>query len=339
VPEGIKTISISASTILRILAVIVFVLLFFAVWQILASVFIAVVIAAALEPTIKWLTSKKIPRFVAVTSIYLLTVTSITAIFYAVLPGLFNEIRGLSQDVPAKYEEFLDNLGDVVGGVGLEGATPGIEAFFNTIQNNLAGFTSDVVTLATSVLGGILTFLLMIVISFYLSLQERGVERFILSFTPAEHKEYMTDFWRRVERRMGRWLQAQFVMAVFIGIGTFLILWLLGVQYAVTIAILAGMLEIIPFIGPVLASIIAFGVISFQSIFLALIAVAALFLLQQFQQYVVIPSVMSRVTGINPVVLIIALVAGFQVAGILGLVVSVPLLIIVGEFFRDLRKG
>lgn len=338
-PESIKTISISAGTVLRVTAIVILALLFFAIWRILASIFLAIVVAAALEPTIKWLTSHKLHRFFAVALIYLLSITAIVAIFYAVLPNLFNEVRGLSQDLPIRYDEFFDKISDVFGGIGLGGASPSIEGLFVGLQNSFVGFAPDVVTFATSIFGGLLTFVLIIVISFYLSLQDRGVERFLLSFTPADHKEYVADFWRRVEKRLGRWLQAQFVMAVFIGLSSFLLFWLLGVKYAVTLAIIAGFLEIIPVIGPAIASIIAFGVISLESMVLAAITVAGLFAIQQLQQHLIIPAVMSRVVGLNPVLIIIALLVGFEIAGLWGIIMAIPLVAILGELFRDIQKS
>lgn len=337
-PEQFKTIEISVGTIFRIVIIVLFLVLFFAIWKILAAVFMSIVIAASIEPTVRWLERHSIHRYFSVTALYLLSLAALLGIFYAIIPSLFNEVRGLSLELPQKYDFlFGDAGGGAHGNIGFLG--PALDQFFLNFQDQLGALTPNLLTFVSSLFGGLLSFTLVIVVSFYLSLQKNGVERFLTSFTPVSHREYVGDFWHRVERRIGRWLQAQFIMGIFMGMSLFIILSLLNVKYALTLALLAAILEVIPIIGPIIVGIIMFLTISVESLVIALIAIGIYILLQQLQQSIVLPTVMARVVGVNPVIILISVLVGAELAGFWGIVLAIPLVAIVGEFFRDIQKS
>lgn len=336
--ENFKTLDISVGTIFRIVVIGLILVLFFAIWKLLASVFLAVIVTASIEPTVRWLEKHHIHRFLSVIFLYLLSLAALFGIFYAILPSLFSEIRHLSLELPRKYD-FLSQGFDGGSYESIGFLAPALGQLFSNFENQLGSLTPDLFTFVSSIFGGALSFVLVIIISFYLSLQRNGVERFLMSITPSNHREYVADFWTRVERRIGRWLQAQFVMGVFMGIGLFIILSLLGIKYALTIAILAGILEVLPIIGPIIVGIVMFLTISVESFVLALIAVGIYVLLQQLQQSLVIPTVMARVVGLNPVIILISVLVGAELAGIWGIILAMPIVAIMGEFFRDIQRS
>lgn len=333
-----KTIEISAGTILRIAAIVFLIALFLAIWQILASIFLAIVVAASIEPTIRWLESRRIPRFISVPALYLLALGAFFGMFYAILPGLFSEIRGLSQQLPQRYEFFLQDI--LAGGVSaeIEFLKPAINQALLNLQEQVGAVSANVFAVASVLFGGILSSFLIVFISFYLSLQRNGVERFLVVLTPLQHREYVSDLWRRIERRLGRWLQAQFVLAVFIGVSVFVVLSVLGTDFSITLAILAGILEIVPIVGPVIVGILIFLFLSIESVLLALAALGLYVLLQQIEQSFIIPGVMSRVVGVNPILLIIAVLVGAELAGFWGILLAIPLVAVVGEIARDVQS-
>ena len=333
--KQLKTIDVSTSTIFRVLTIFLLFSLFFKIWRIVASLFLSIVIAAALEPTLRWLEKYKIKRIISVPLLYLLAMGALFGVFYAILPSLFNEIFVLSQDLPQKLSSVVNEFGSsAFGNVGF--LIPALDELFVNFQSKLGAAIPDMISFVTRIFGGVLSFLLVAVFSFYLSLRKNDIENSLLAITPPPHKDYIRDLVRRMQRRTGRWLQAVFILATFMGIAVFIVLSFLGVKFALTLGLLAGILEIIPFIGPFIAGILLFATASTQSVVLGLIAVGAYIVLQQIQQIFVVPSVMSKAIGLNPLTILLSVLIGAELAGFWGIIIAIPLAAALGELFRDL---
>ncbi len=137
---------------------------------------------------------------------------------------------------------------------------------------------------------------------------------------------------------MGLWLQGQIVLMLLIGAMTFFGLWALGVKYALLIAILAGILEILPVVGPLLAGIIAFLMIFPQSWVLAVYSIIIFLVIQQIENHILVPLVMKKVVGVSPVVVIFSLLAGAQIAGFVGAILAVPVAVVFQEIILDWER-
>ncbi|MBL7155340.1 MAG: AI-2E family transporter, partial [Candidatus Portnoybacteria bacterium] len=175
-------------------------------------------------------------------------------------------------------------------------------------------------------------------ISFYLAVQEKGAKRFLVSLTPNEHQSYLADLIERIESKIGGWLRGQLLLMFIIGCLTYIGLYFLGVKYALTLALVAALLEIIPYIGPILAAIPAVILAFFQSPFLALLVILLYIVIQQLENYIIVPQVMKRAVGLNPVVIIIVMLIGAKLAGLLGIILAVPVTAAAAEFLKDLQK-
>jgi len=336
-PTKLKTIDISTSTILRFLMILFLVALFFKIWQLVASLFLAVVIAASIEPTLRWFEKRNIKRVVSVPSLYVLAIAVFFGIFYAILPSLFNEIFILSQDLPEKLANASKKLDSTAfGNIGF--LIPAIDDFLINFQTKLGAAVPDVLGFIKKFFGGILSFILIIVFSFYLSLRKNDIENSLLAVTPQRHKEYVRDLVRRIQKKLGRWMQALFVLSTFVGIGTYIMLLLMKVELALTLAILAGFLEFIPFLGPIIAGTLIFALAASQSVALGFLAVGGYTILQQIQVNFVSPVIMSRAVGFNPLYIIIFVLVGAQLAGFWGVIIAIPLAAALRELFRDLNS-
>ena len=132
-------------------------------------------------------------------------------------------------------------------------------------------------------------------------------------------------------------MQAQVILMLFVGLTMFPILWGIGVEYALTLAIAISLLEIIPVIGPILGTVLLFLMILLQSPMLAAVAIGAYILIQQVQANLVIPAVVSRALGLNPVIIILLLIAGGALAGVWGAILAIPVGAVAAEFLRDIK--
>lgn len=329
--------SISISTILRVGAVILLVFLFFKIWKLMAGLFLGIVLAAAIEPTIALLERKKIPRKITVPALYLLSISSLFGVFYVFMPTLFNEVWVISQTLPDKYRIFVETLFDRPGLQDLGFLAPSIDNLLVSIQDKIAEFIPNIFGFISTIFGGVASFLLIIVFSFYISLNKKQLEKGVVALLPEKYRESGKKITRAIERRVGRWLQAMFVLATFIGIAVFVILSFLDVKFALTLGIAAGLLEIVPYIGPFIAGTLIFLTASLDSVGLGLIALGAYILLQQLEQIFVVPAVMSRVVGFNPLYIIMFILIGAELAGLWGVIIAVPLAAAISELIRGLN--
>ena len=334
-----QVLDISTSSILRVFMVLIAIAFLFAIWQIVASVFLAIVIASALEPPVRGLTKIKIPRLIAGIAIYAIVFAVLTAVFYAIFPALVSETRQLASDLPISYSEFIRSIEQFFG------ITPAqnnvqeqIGNFLVSIQQGISVGASNIFAFTANLFGGLASFVLILVISFYLVLQKDGIEHFLKSFVPKAHHDYAIDFWKRVQYKLGRWFQGQLLLGVFAGTAMFIALWLMGVKYALTIALMIGVLEIIPVIGPMTAGIIDFVLISFQSPMLAVGVIVVYLVVEQIQQYLIYPIVITRAVGLNTILVIVALLVGIKLIGFWGILLAIPVTVTIVEFVKDLRK-
>ncbi len=174
------------------------------------------------------------------------------------------------------------------------------------------------------------------VISFYLVVQDKGIKLFLSSVTPAEHRPYVISLAERIQTKLGRWLRGQLVVMMAVGLLVFIGLFFLKVDFALMLAVLAGLLEIVPYIGPFLAGTAAVALAFLQAPVLGVLVLALFLIVHQIEGYVLIPQVMKRAVGLNPLVIIISMIIGAKLYGILGVVVAVPLVAIASVFLGDI---
>ena len=331
----IQTINISTSAIFRAILIVLGLFFLYLIRDILVIVFLSIIIAAAINGPVNWLQKNKVPRLLGVIFIYLIIFLILGLIISLVFPTLAGQMKQLASNFP----EFLDKIGgSVQEWWGKYQLDSNLRSLLNAASGRLSQATSNVFTTVVNVFGGIFSALIILVISFYLTVQEKGVKSFLASLIPHEHQAYFSNLVERIEIKIGGWLRGELLLMFIIGLLTFIGLKILGVNYALTLALLAGLLEIIPFIGPIVAAIPAVFIAFFQSPLLALLVIILYVVIQELENYLIVPQVMRKALGLNPIVIIIAILVGAKLAGILGIVLAVPLTGIIAEFFKDIKK-
>ena len=330
-----QTINISTSTILRVILILLALVFLYLIRDILMVVFVAIVIAAAINGPVSWLQRHKVPRLLGVIFIYLLLLLFLALIVTLIFPPLAEQIKQLAIYFP----EFMEKIGLSVqewwGKYRLEG---NLQTFLDKISNKLAQATSSVFATIIGLFGGLLSAIIILVISFYLAVQEKGAKRFLVSLTPKEHQGYLAGLIERIESKIGGWLRGQLLLMLIVGLLTYIGLYFLGVKYALTLALIACLLEIVPYIGPILAAVPAVILAFFQSPFLALLVIILYIVIQQLENYIIYPQVMKKAVGLNPIIIIVAMLIGAKLMGILGMILAVPVTAAIAEFLKDFQK-
>lgn len=340
--EEIKNIKINigAGTIVKVLVVLAVAAGLYVMRDMVLVLLTAVVIASAIDPAANWFAKYKIPRVLAVLLVYLIAFGVIFGAFFFIIPPIFGDLADVAFTVPAQINTFITNNQTWNSALALFGDVSTKFSVQDVISKGLfsSSIPSDIFDLTKMIFKSLFSFLLIVVISFYLAVQKNGVENFLRIVIPGRREEYVIDLWHRTETKIGRWMQGQLLLALIIGPLVYLGLALFQIKYALTLAILASVFEIIPIFGPVLASvpavILGFG----DSVTLGLIMVGFYLIVHQFENHLLYPLVVKKIIGVNPLVVIIALLVGYELMGFLGIILSVPLATLLMELVNDIDK-
>lgn len=337
-------ISVTTGTIVKTIFILILFWLVYYLRDVVLVVIASVVIASAIEPIIKWFMGKKFPRTVAVLTVYIASAAVFAGAFYFLIVPLFTEFQAFTASLPQYLGSISSNpLVQNVPGIGsaLTDIISNLQLgdLIAKINGVLSALSQNAFTAASTVLGGVLSFVLIVVLSFYLAVQAGGITNFLKTITPSSHRKFVIQIWNRAEVKIGLWLQGQLLLGVVIGVITYLGLTLLGIPHSLLLAFIAGVFEIIPIFGPILASIP--GIISAftKGGFSLALLVAGFYLIdQQFESNLIYPLVVKKVIGVPPIISILALVIGAKLAGFLGVLMAVPVATIIMEFFYDLER-
>ena len=339
--ESLRTIRISSDTILRFFLIGIGIYGLFLVRNIVVLILAAIVIASFVEFGIRWLARFKIRRTLAVSLIYSVSILILAGVFYAFVPIVFRELSGLLT-VASSY------LPSTINTDSLEGAGRFADIFSkeNSINDILMNIRSLATTFSagfTSIIGGtfgsVLNLILVIVMSLYLSVQERGIETFLRILTPVKYEKNVISLWVRTQHKIGLWFQGQLILGVIVGTIVFVGLALFGVQYSFLLAVIAGLFELIPF-GIIFAAIpaILFSVIDGGLLLSVKIAIFYI-IVQQIENYVLVPLVVKRLVGIPPLIVLLSFLIGISLAGFWGAILAMPIAVFVLEYLADMEKN
>lgn len=338
------SINITAGAIFKVGAIG---LLFWFLWVVRDLVLVlitSIVIASAINPISNFISKKlKAPRVVSVLGIYVGAALFFLGIFAVFLPPFISDIKTTFYQIPFYLDELsTEKVSELPGFDILIASIREMEItedVLNVVTGSVSGATVGFITTASAIFGGALSFILIVVISFYLAVQKDGVGDFLKIVTPLKHEKYILDLWARSQRKIGLWMQGQLVLAVIVGVLTFMLLSVFGVPNAVMLAFLAMVLELIPLFGPILAAIpaIALALLSGGGT-LGFITLCIFVVIQQFENHLLQPLVVKKIIGIPALVAIFAIIIGAKIAGFLGILISVPIAAVVMEFLGDIEK-
>ncbi|KKT41708.1 MAG: hypothetical protein UW30_C0005G0022 [Candidatus Giovannonibacteria bacterium GW2011_GWA2_44_13b] len=316
------------------------VIILWALWilrDIVAVILISIVIASAIEPLNHWFARYRVPRVLGVIFIYLTGFLVFAAIIYLMIPPLFGDVLTFFSSLPAFIESLLGKksiLYDIFPEVPSALAAL-IQSFAVSLEGAASTISGGLFSAGSSIFGGVLSFIMLIVISFYLSVQEHGVENFLRMVTSLKHEAYILDLWKRSQRKIGKWLQGQLLLGALVGVIVFLGLTILDVKYAILLAILTAIFEIIPVFGPIMAAIPAIAIAFVQGPSVALMVLLLYVLVQQFENHLIYPLVVRKTIGVPPLLVVISLVVGAELGGFYGIILAVPISAVLVEYLND----
>lgn len=330
-PSQTTNVNISTVTIIKIVLIGLAIWFLAAVSQVLVIVFVALVLAAAIDPWITRLERLGMARGWAMAIIFVGAAALLSLIVILFVPLVVDQLGKFTQAFPKLYERVFSLYQNNQDSVALETIQKGLE----NLNAALSDVTKGIFSSVFGFFGGLVSVIGVLVLTFYMTLEEKGMKRIAIDLAPAKYRPYLIQLFNRIEDKLGDWLRGQLILGLIIGTLTLIGLLLLKVEFAVVLALIAGVTELIPIIGPFIGAIPAVIVAFSQDPILALFVMGLYVVIQQLENNLIVPRVMSKATGLNPVIVIVAILVGGKLAGITGVILAVPTMIIIMTFLED----
>lgn len=333
------TVNVSTLTILKIVAVILLLWFLFMIKAIVAILFIALIFSAALSPWVDWLEAHKLPRWLGVLFIYLVLFTVIGSLFVLLISPIQEQAGELARNVPMYYEKISSNFSSFQQYSQNSGLAQQIEDWSSSLAANLSKTPGGIFSTLSSIVGGIFSFFIVLVMIFYMVTEENATKRIIRSVVPDKYHPYLIQITGRIQEKLGEWLRAQLLLTLVVGVLTYIGLTILGIKYALVLAIIAGVLEVIPYFGPTLSAIPAFVLTLAQGFWPSIWVVAMYALVQWLENNLIVPKIMQKAVGLNPIISLTAFMIGAQIGGVVGMILSIPVATAANVIVKDFIDG
>ncbi len=325
-----NTVNISTITVLKIVLILLALWFFWLIRDILLVLLISIIISSAMDPLADFLAKHKVPRGLSVLLVYLVVLGLLGLFGFLMIPTItsqFNEIQ--NADV---YQSFVSKIG--VFRENLSHSTIG-QSINNSLKDLANNFGATLFQTTKGVVTGVVSSLTIFVISFYLTANENGMKNFIKHLAPFRHQAYVMKLVNKIQLKMGAWVLGQAILSAVIFGLVFIGLTVLHVKYALVLAVIAGIFEIVPFIGPFVSGVIACFFAFLQSPGLSIAVMIMWIVTQQLESNIIIPIVMSKSVGLNPVLVILGVLIGTTLGGVLGALIAVPIMGGISVFVSD----
>ena len=314
-------IEISAKTIIFTVFFILFLFVLWTIRDLLISLFLAFIIMSTVKPLISKLQKMGVPRQFSIMSVFLIVIALFIGGSFWIFPPLIYETGMLVRHLPSM----------------LRAINPQLVEFFdlNSVFQYAPSITNQVFEILKSFFSNVAFFTTTIFFSIYFTSDEMFLQNILGRIFSQEETLRIVDVVEKTEKRLGSWLLGELLLMMIVGGLTYVGLSLLGVRYALSLSIIAGLLEIVPNIGPILSTVPAFIVAVAQSYFLGLASIALYFIVQQLENQIIVPFVMKKVIGLSPIITLIALIVGGRFFGVFGILLSIPFTLFLETVFHE----
>lgn len=335
--EKIVKVEISLKSVLLVLATLLGLLIAWQLQGIIVGLLIAYILMSGLAPIVDYLhDSLKFNKLAAIILTYFLALFFIVLLGFIIIPPLINQFADLFTHLPF----FLSNTVKTLGLTGTEKeASDYAQNLINFTTGKIDNFSGQVIQVTVGVFSGIFAFFTVALLTFFLLLEREKIKENIFILFPKIPKQRTTRLAHLIEKKLGAWVIGQLILGLIIGIFTWIGLFVLGIPYALPLAVIAGILELVPIIGPIISSIPAIIVALVQSPILGLGVGAYFLIIQQVENSILVPKVMEKAVGLSPIIVILVLLIGGSLMGIVGALLAVPVAAVAKVIFDDYREN
>lgn len=333
-----KPIYINITTLTVVKIVMVFVLFYFlyVIKDILAILFVSLILSSAFHPWVDKMYHKGVPRAAGILLIYLVTFSIIGLMITLLIPIISEQVMDLSTNFSATFDQVISGFSALKEFFIRHGLLDGVKTYIKNWSENLQGNTSGIFETVSGFFSGVFAFFLVLVMTFYMTVEENAIKKVVWSIAPDKHQIYIMNLIKRMQEKIGLWLRGQLILSLVIFVLIFVGLSILGVKYALVLALVAAITEFVPYLGPVLASVPAVFLALTDSFMLAVFVVILYSIVQWTENNIIVPKIMQKVVGLNPIISISVLIIGFKVAWIPGAMLAIPVATAINVAIKDI---
>lgn len=328
-------INITAVGIVKIILILIVFYFLFLIREILAILFVSLILASAVDPWVDYLQKRKVPRGISIMLIYFVMLSVVVTVISLIIPPIITQISELTANFPTIFEKVLNGFAYLRNYSVEHNLFESLKENFGSIGSNLQQAAGGVFSTVSGIFGGIVSFFLILVMTFYMVVEENALKKIVWSIAPEKHQIYIMKLVNRMQKKVGLWLRGQLILSFIIFLLTYISLLVMGVKYALVLALVAGLTEFVPYLGPILASIPAIFLAFTQEPILAVFVAILYYIIQLVENHIIVPKLMQKVVGLNPIVSIAVLLIGFKIAGVLGAILSIPVATAISVLIHD----
>lgn len=330
--EQNNVLHISWETIAKIFIAIFVFYFIYLTREIALLFFFALSISVLLDPAINFLKKLWVPRILAVLFVYLSIFGVLGILIYLTAPLFTFELKQLSQHLPeyfVKISPFLEQMGVDMA------QTFDTSAEF--LINGLKQSSRGVLNAVAAFFGGVASTAFILITAFFLSFEKDAFQRFLTLVSPKKYEGSIVSLFKRAQNKISGWFGARLLSCFFVGFASFIVFYLFDVKYALILAVISGVLNFIPYIGPWTTAIllVVFVAVSSGSWMLLLYVLIAVLVIQEIDNLLLTPLLMKKMADVPPVLVLVSLLVGAQLFGFLGTIFAVPVFGIVYEFLKE----
>jgi len=322
--QGKQVISISTGTLIKAVGIILGVCLIYLLRELVGILLVSLLLAALIDPLADFFEKRKIPRSVTVLITYIIIFLLVGVLLFAIIPPMLVEMHSFSESAKmiwAKAVSSFDALRTLSARYGFEAS---FQLSVNAFNEGLTGWFNQLFSTISGFFGGIASFFLVVAFSYFLVVEKRSFRDLVSPLVPDRYRDYIGQIMAKMQHKVGQWLLGQLILMLFIGALTYVGLLVFGVKYALLLAVIAGFLEVVPYIGPIAAAVPAVIFALVDSPTKAALVLLYYLLIQRIENMILVPKIMQKTTGLNPILAVLALAVGFVLGGVAGVLLSIP---------------
>lgn len=333
-----RLISITTGTILRTIGILLALGVVWVIKDVISLFFVSLLLAGVMYPFVRWMAAHRVPKGLSVFIFYFLLLGFLTVSFVLLIPAVARELGMLA----GTYSQSFDWLVGLREGIqGVSDKYPfvhNLQASLGSLQEYFGQSVQGVLGYLTTLFGGLAGLVVVLVLAFYLIVEESAVKNLFRNLIPNEYQEMASDIIWQVINRLGDWLRGQLVLGLVIGGLYFVAFAIIGVPYPILLALFGGLLEFIPYVGPFIAAVPALILAASVSPLVLVITLIAIVVIQQLENHLIVPKITQRSVGLNPIISILAVMIGGQTFGVVGALFAIPVAtaasVVIFEFLR-----
>lgn len=330
-----QTLDISWKTIAKIFIAVFLLYFIYLAREIALWFFFGLAISILLEPAINFLRKLWVPKMIAIIFVYSSILILLGLLVYLTAPIFIIELKEFSNFLP----DYFNKINPILQQLGIDFAQS-----FSELTSSLIGgleqSSKGIVNAVMVFFGGLSSTIVILTIAFFLSLEDKGPERFLAFLSPSKYQNHIVSFFEKAQIKVAGWFGARIIACIFVGIGSFIVFYIFGIEYAFLLSLVAGVLNFVPYIGPLITAILllVFVTVSSGSWLITLYVLLAIWAVQAVENNLLTPFLMKKMIDLPPVLVLISLLLGAKIFGFLGTIFIVPIAGIIYEFIKEILE-